>query len=173
MINTRYILRYMSQLVGNPPLVSTGVYGGIIFLFRDRGFCGIRWLMKEEQTSPTPAELLQNVDPCPWGPISREGTPLFPQVDWQRTPKAVHAFLLHLCSPLSAHEETQQKMERKNLEPSPARAQELAALAALTLSLSAAAPQRSLESALDILRDATGAEAAELFLAEPAGRAWC
>lgn len=61
-------------------------------------------------------------------------------------------------------------MEGSPLNPSPDRVQDLAALAVLTLSLSTASPQESLESALDILRETTGAEAAELFLAEPGGR---
>ncbi|MBI2876773.1 MAG: GAF domain-containing protein [Candidatus Tectomicrobia bacterium] len=59
---------------------------------------------------------------------------------------------------------------RVDLNLSPDRVQDLAALAALTLSLSTTSPQGGWESALDILRQAIGAEAAELFLAEPGGR---
>lgn len=50
------------------------------------------------------------------------------------------------------------------------RVEDLAVLANFTLSLSGASLPRSQESALDILRETTGAEAAELFLAEPGGR---
>lgn len=52
----------------------------------------------------------------------------------------------------------------------PTVAEDLAALATLTTSLSPAQLQDSLERALDVLREAAEADAAELFLAEPDGR---
>lgn len=51
----------------------------------------------------------------------------------------------------------------------PGMVRDLCALAKLTSSLSVASPENGLSATLEIVREATGAEAAEVFLAEPGG----